>query len=144
MKNRLAALNSVAPGPLGDLGLLMMRVSAGLLISIAHGLPKALSWSERADSFADPIGVGPTASLALAVFAELVCGIAVALGLFTRLSAVPVVITLLVAAFIIHADDPFRKMEFALVYAIPFVTLIFTGPGRYSLDGWLAGHSRGR
>jgi putative oxidoreductase len=39
-----------------------------------------------------------------------------------------------VAVFIIHADDPFGKQEFGLLYLIPYLTLYFTGPGKLSLD----------
>ncbi len=120
-----------------DLGLLSLRVSAGLLMAIGHGYPKLMSWSTKSESFPDPLGVGSPLSLALAIFGELGCSLLVALGLATRLSAVPVVVTMLVAAFIVHGDDPFRKQEFALVYAIPFITLILTGPGRFSLDAKL-------
>ena len=44
---------------------------------------------------------------------------------------------MLVAAFVIHADDPWSKQEFALLYALPFVALIIGGAGRFSLDGRL-------
>jgi putative oxidoreductase len=44
---------------------------------------------------------------------------------------------MVVAAFIIHGDDPFAKKEFALLYAIPFLTLVFTGAGKFSLDAKL-------
>jgi putative oxidoreductase len=38
----------------------------------------------------------------------------------------------------VHWDDPFQKKEFALLFLIPFLTLIMTGAGKYSIDGWLA------
>ena len=120
-----------------DVGLLLLRVSSGLLMAFGHGYPKLASWAEKSTGFPDPLGVGSAVSLALAIFGELVCGILVAIGLGTRLSAVPLVFTMLVAAFIVHGDDPFQKQEFALVYAIPFLALIFTGPGRFSLDAKL-------
>jgi putative oxidoreductase len=50
------------------------------------------------------------------------------------LAAIPPLITMLTAAFIIHAADPWAKQEFALLYAVAYLTLIFTGAGRYSLD----------
>jgi putative oxidoreductase len=84
--------------------------------------------------FADPIGVGEEASLILTVFAEFVCGILLAIGLFTRAALVPLMVTMVVAVFIIHADDPFSKQEFGLLYLIPYVTLFLTGPGKLSLD----------
>lgn len=46
--------------------------------------------------------------------------------------------TILVAVGIVHWADPFGKKEFALLYMVPFLTLILTGGGRYSIDGWLA------
>jgi putative oxidoreductase len=42
-----------------------------------------------------------------------------------------------VAAFVIHGGDPWKKKEFALLYAVPFLTLILTGGGRYSLEAML-------
>lgn len=124
--------------PLGlDVGLLLLRVSVASLMVVQHGWPKFASWSAKSATFADPLGVGPATSLALAIFAELFCAAAVGLGLATRLAAVPVVITMLVAAFVVHADDPFQKKEFALLYALPALTLVLTGPGRFSLDALL-------
>ena len=101
---------------------------------LPHGLAKLTRWSELAGSFADPIGLGPTTSLGLAVFAEVGCAVAIAFGLATRLAAIPLLITMLVAAIIIHGDDPWAKKEFALLYALPCLTLMLTGAGRYSLD----------
>lgn len=128
----------------GSYGLLLLRVGAGGLMAGAHGLDKLLTFTEKAASFGDPLGVGSTASLALAVFAEFFCAIAVALGLFTRFAAVPLVITMGVAAFIVHADDPFSKKELALLYGIPFLALVLTGPGDYSLDRLLRRRSKRR
>jgi putative oxidoreductase len=56
------------------------------------------------------------------------------LGVATRFAAVPLAVTMLVAAFAIHADDPWAKKELALLYAVPFVTLVFTGAGKFSVD----------
>ncbi len=124
-------------GRIRDAGLLLIRVTISLLMLTQHGWVKLMSYSEKADTWADPIGLGGPTSLALAIFAEVVCAALVVLGLATRLAAIPLVITMLVAAGIVHWDDPFSKKEFALLFLIPFLTLILTGAGRYSLDGWL-------
>ena len=47
----------------------------------------------------------------------------------------PLLITMLVAALIIHAEDPWARKELALLYAVPAIALIFTGAGRFSIDG---------
>jgi putative oxidoreductase len=87
------------------------------------------------DTFPDPLHVGSVLSLTLAVFAEFFCSVLVIFGLMTRLAAVPVVIMMTVAISLIHAADPIEKKELAFLYLVPFLALIFTGAGRYSLDG---------
>jgi len=116
-----------------SLGLLIFRLGAGALI-LGHGWSKLSSFGELATRFADPLGVGTTASLSLAVFAEFFCALLVMVGLGTRLAVLPILITMLVAAVMIHAGDPWAKQEFPLLYAVVWLGLFFTGPGRYSLD----------
>lgn len=117
-----------------SVGLLLMRVALGAFMAFGHGWGKLASFSEKSATFPDPLGMGNPVSMALAIFAELFCSLAIVLGLATRLAAIPLIITMLVAAFVIHGDDPWRKKELALLYLIPFLTLVFTGPGRISLD----------
>ena len=119
---------------LPDFGLLFLRMSVGLFIVFGHGWDKLMNFGTMSTQFPDPIGLGSTVSLALAVFAEVFCGFAFALGLVTRFSALPLIIFTLVGAAIFHADDPWQKKEFALLYLIPFVTVFLSGPGKYSLD----------
>lgn len=129
---------------LASVGLLLLRVGVGGLMLGVHGLAKLTGFGEKSATFSDPLGVGSVTSLGLATFAEFFCAGAVVLGLATRLAAVPPLITMLVAAFVVHADDPFARKEFALLYALPFLTLVFTGPGRYSLDHLIQRRRRSR
>jgi putative oxidoreductase len=117
-----------------DIGLLILRLGVGGFILVAHGWGKLVGFGDLAARFPDPIGLGPTSSLALAVFAEALCGLLLVLGLGTRFAAVPLLVTMLVAAFVVHADDPWAKKELALLYAVPFLTLVFTGGGRFALE----------
>ncbi len=117
-----------------SIGLLILRLGVGLMMLMAHGWGKLVGFGDLASRFPDPLGVGSTTSLILAVFAEVICSLLLIVGLGTRFAAVPLLITMLVAAFVVHADDPWGKQEFALLYAIPFLTLIFTGGGRFALD----------
>ena len=117
-----------------DAGLLILRLFFGVSIALAHGWPKLQRFGDIHTTFPDPLGVGSSASLVLAIFAELVCAIAVAAGLLFRLSLVPLVITMFVAVFIIHGQDPFQKQELALAYLAAYVALFLAGPGRYTLD----------
>lgn len=110
-------------------GLTLLRISLGLSMALAHGLPKLLAWSEKSQRFSDPWGISSPVSLGLAVFAELFCSGLVVLGFATRAAAVPVVFTMATAFFLVHGDDPFGRKELAFVYGMGFLTLVFTGGG---------------
>lgn len=116
-----------------DFGLLILRVTFGLFLA-GHGLGKVQDLAAGKTSFADPIGIGPVPSLVLAAFAEFVCALAVVLGFKVRWTAIPPIITMLVAAFIVHGADAWSKKELPLLYACGFLALVFTGGGRYALD----------
>ncbi len=118
---------------LRDIGLLFLRLSAGGLM-LTHGIPKMSKFGDDPIQFADPLGFGVFLSLVLAVFAEVICAVAVAVGATTRAACVPLIITMLVAAFIVHGEDPWARKEFAIIYALPFMTLLLTGPGAFSVD----------
>jgi putative oxidoreductase len=122
-------------GTLESLGLLVLRVMVGLMMAFGHGWGKLAGFGERASQFPDPLGIGSQLSMGFTVFAEFFCALALVLGLLTRGVAIPLAITMMVAALVIHGDDPWGKKEFAMLYLAPFITIILTGPGKYSLDG---------
>ncbi len=70
---------------LRDSGLLLGRLGLGLSMAFAHGLGKLQNFSAVTPNFPDPLGVGSSLSLGLAVFAEFACGLLLALGLGTRI-----------------------------------------------------------
>ena len=113
---------------------LILRVSvAGLMIT--HGFPKLSRLLEGDDiQFADPFGMGTAFSLALVVFAEFFCSIFIAIGLGTRLATIPPIITMIVAAFIIHGSDPIGKKELAILYLLIYLTLFIIGSRKFSID----------
>lgn len=117
-----------------DLGLLFCRLFFGLMMLLAHGWPKL---AMDPTMFPDPLGVSVMVSYWLVVFAEVVCSGAVAIGLFSRLAAIPLMITMAVAAFVVHANDPFSKKEFALVYLAGFFIVFLSGSGKYSAQEML-------
>ena len=119
--------------------MLVLRVGAGTLMLVKHGLDKLLHFGSLSHHFADPFHIGPTASLALAIFAEFFCAAFIVMGLFTRLAAIPLVINMTVALFYAHSGDFFGKGELAGLFLIVFFSLLFTGPGKISLDRFIAG-----
>lgn len=116
-------------------GLLVLRIVAGAFMLFNHGIGKLTRlFGEGPVKFSDPIGVGPEASLALAVFAEVLCSVLVIFGFATRLTAIPLIITMMVAAFIAHAGDPLGSKELPLLFGAIFIAIALTGAGKYSID----------
>ena len=114
--------------------LLIVRVGAGALLIYGHGWGKLMSFGERVHTFSNPIGIGPEASFTLVVFAEVFCALAVAIGLFTRVASIPLIVFFAVAAFVQHADDPFNRRELPMLYGVVYLALALIGPGRFSID----------
>lgn len=126
------SVNNTSPGT--DLALLLARVGIAALI-LTHGIPKLMSLlSGEPIQFASVMGMSAAVSLCLAIFAEVVCSVFILAGFGTRFAAIPLIITMLVAVFMIHADDPFKVQETGLMYMLAFVVLLFAGSGKYSLD----------
>ncbi|HVG13886.1 MAG TPA: DoxX family protein [Chitinophagaceae bacterium] len=117
--------------------LFVLRVGAGSLMLMSHGLDKLIHFSQKANNFANPFGIGSTASLSLVIFAEFFCAVFIILGLFTRLAAIPLIINMGVALFIAHNGDFFGKGELSALFLAAFITLLFAGPGRFSLDRFI-------
>ncbi len=121
--------------------MLLLRLGAGGLMLVNHGWSKLQNFSAMSSQFGDPVGLGPKVSLALTIFAEFFCAAFIVLGLFTRLAAIPLIIAMAVAFFIVHegiyAPGP-RSGELALLYLFCYLTLLFAGPGKYSVDRMIA------
>ncbi len=128
-------LLSTKPYPqLFEIAYLIFRIGFGLLM-ITHGWPKLENlMNGNIDSFRDPIGIGKGLSLFLAVFAEFFCAALVAMGLLTRLAVVPLIITMVVAVFIVHMGDPIGKQEMGLLYLTAYLLIFTHGSGKYSID----------
>lgn len=123
--------------------LLALRLLFGLLL-ISHGFQKLMIFSALAGgAFPDPIGLGPEVSVALAVFAEFFCAIAFVAGFLSRLSPLPMIVTMFVAFFFAHGGS-IAQGELAFVYLVVFILLYITGPGTYSVDHALATYFRKR
>lgn len=132
-------MNPGPTDPMTSFGLLLLRIAVGVMMIYGHGWGKLMAFSEKSSSFPDLLGIGGPANMALAIGAEVFAAALIVLGLFTRVVAIPLAITMIVAAFIVHADDPFAKKELALLYLSACLTLIFTGAGKFSVDGAVRG-----
>ena len=126
-----------------SLAILLLRVALGVQMLIGHGWPKLMTFSEKAATFPDPLGVGHTTSMALAVFGEVVCSVLLIAGAFTRLAALGGAVTMAVAFFLVHGGklSGANSGEMAFLYLVGFVAIFLTGPGHFALDTKLGGRT---
>lgn len=122
-----------------DLGLLILRVGLGLLFTM-HGYPKLLggpaAWTELGGVMKlAGITAAPTAWGFLGAAAEAVGGQLIAVGLFFRVACLALFGTMLMATLMhVSKGEGFSGYAHAAESAVVFLGLLFTGPGRYSLD----------
>jgi len=116
--------------------MLLLRMISGLLIMMNHGYDKLIHFSDKQHDFTNFMGIGSTASLALVVFAEFFCGLFIAIGLFTRLATVPLIVTMCVVIFKVNHGNVFTPdLEKAPLFLAAFLTILIVGPGKVSVDG---------
>ena len=116
--------------------LLVVRIIFGILF-LSHGVAKWTAFNDATENFPDPLSLGSTVTFWLAIFAEVACSFGFMLGALFRLSLIPMIFTMFIAVFVIHAGDPLAVKELALMYLTIFVLTFFSGPGRISIDGLL-------
>ncbi len=117
--------------------LLAARIGFGAMF-ISHGLQKLISFKSLAGSFPSIMRLGSTLSLCLAIFAEVFCTLAFITGFLYRLSMLPMIFTMIIATFVIHANDPFATKELAMLYLLIFVIMYLAGPGSIAIDYFFA------
>ncbi len=124
-----------------DLAALVLRLGFGFYMLLGHGLGKLkLYLSGEEIKFFSFIGLSAEITLLLAVIAEFVACIFIIIGYKTRLFSLPLIITMLVAIFLVHGQDPWfmygneSSKEPAFIYLIGFASIYLLGSGKYSFD----------
>jgi putative oxidoreductase len=116
------------------ISLFILRLGIGVLM-LTHGWPKAIRLFNSSEiAFPDPLGIGATNSLIMAAFAEIIGSLMIIIGLGTRIASILLIITMAVAVFLVHADDPFARKELGLLYLLAYVILLIMGSGKFSFD----------
>lgn len=139
MLKRVIACDFIPEGT--DLGLLALRVIAGTTLLLKHGLEKVQHFGMMSAHFPDPLHIGATTSLTIAMIGDFACSILVILGLGTRWVAAWSLLTIWVAWSFVHHFLFFGRGadhgELMVLYMAAMLTLVLTGAGRYSVDGAL-------
>lgn len=116
----------------------LVRLCAGLSLA-AHGYPILFGNTAGAAKFLASVGFENALFWAYVVgLVEFVCGLCLALGLLTRVVAVPIIGFLLIAIATYHWQFGFawenRGFEYPLFWAIVTLHFLVNGGGRWSLD----------
>jgi putative oxidoreductase len=109
-----------------------------------HGLDKLTHFDKYSQQFINFMGLGPNGSLCLTIFAEFFCSALLVLGLFTRFGALVLTINMSVAFIMVHKMALSGQMsgEPAFIYLAIYVTLLFAGAGKFSLDKIIFGKGK--
>jgi putative oxidoreductase len=125
-----------------DIGLLIIRVVVAGTLCLKHGTEKAFDFHTMATNtklpFPDPIHIGVVPSLFIAMLSDFVAALLIVFGLGTRWAAAFSFINIMVAYATVHHFSYWGPRadhgEIIVLMLGTFLGLIFTGPGRYSLD----------
>lgn len=127
-------------GKYRNTGLLILRVGLGAMMMV-HGLPKIMGgpemWTGLGGSM-KVIGINflPTFWGLMAALAEGMGGFLLLLGLFFRPVNMLLAFTMLIAALVhFGKGEGIMGASHAIEVGIVFSSLIFIGPGKYSVDG---------
>lgn len=135
--------------PYHHIGILILRIGLGIMMML-HGYPKLFGgpemWAELGTA-TQSIGIdfGPVFFGFIASITEFFGGLFLLLGLFFRPSLVLLIVVMIVAASShFAAGDGFTDISHSIELAIVFISMLFIGPGQYSLDTKLNNRNRRR
>jgi putative oxidoreductase len=116
----------------------IMRLIVGLMF-FCHGAQKILHWFTPPGKPPQPLDMIST----IGGWIELLAGLLIAIGLFTRLAAFIASGEMAVGFFMFHAGGAslipiVNRGELAVVYCFLFLFIFFHGAGRWSVDAMMA------
>jgi putative oxidoreductase len=127
-------LNGILPASWSGYTHALLRIMTGLLF-LAHGTAKLIGWP-AVEMFKD--GVPLLSLFGIGGLLEIVGGVLIVIGLFTRVAAFVLAGMMAVAYFMFHAPAGFYPIlnggELAILYTFIFLWLATAGAGPWSVD----------
>ena len=132
-----------------DVALLVLRVGTGINIFVKHGWEKIIYYHFFGSVFMDPLGIGHFTTFNLAFLSDAVFSLLIAIGLGTRWCCAYCFFLIFGAWDLRHhflyfnpppgAADHLAGShgELIVMLLIVLVATFISGPGKYSVDGWL-------
>lgn len=116
-----------------DLGILLLRLVFGGLFTW-HGYDALQHYDLYLSMSKSTIGLDAKLEFNLVVFSQFIGGILIVLGLLTRFAVIPIFVTMSVAFFVAHKNDPFFQKELPFAYWLFCLVIFVLGSGRFSTD----------
>ena len=112
-----------------NIGLFILRLGVASIF-IPAGLMKLMNFSSMVDMFGNSFGFPiPTAFLVVTLAIELIGGLAVLIGVYTRFTASLLAIVMVVALLTVKGAQGFQAARLDIVLLASSLALAFTGPG---------------
>ena len=112
---------------------LFLRIFAGILL-FTQAITKSQDYLWLSEEYPTILGIGAPKVVSIVGIVELVAGVLLTVGLFTRITAVVMAVVMFAAAFLFFPGQSFDQGELKFIYAGIYITLAISGGGRYSLD----------
>lgn len=112
--------------------MLVLRVTAGLVFAV-HGWAKLGDVGSTAQFMGSAVGFGGTFWAWFVGLIELIGGVALVLGVYTKLMAKILAINILVALLLVHLKMPWAQAELPLVLLGSMLALGACGAGKWRL-----------
>jgi putative oxidoreductase len=120
-----------------DKAALFLRIFAGILL-FTQAITKSQDYLWLSEEYPTILGIGAPKVVSIVGIVELVAGVLLTVGLFTRITAVVMAVVMFAAAFLFFPGQSFDQGELKFIYAGIYITLAISGGGRYSLDNLVA------